>query len=77
MIHGGAESIGCLAIGDSAVEELFVLAARTGLDNVQLIIAPRDLRQSTPETGGDAEPGWVAELYEQVRSEMAKLSKSW
>ena len=45
MIHGGAESIGCIAIGDPAVEELFVLVARTGLDNVQLIIAPCDLRR--------------------------------
>jgi hypothetical protein len=74
MIHGGAESIGCIAIGDPAVEELFVLVARVGLDNVQLIIAPRDLRQGTPETGGDAGPGWIAELYEQVRGEMAKLT---
>ncbi len=40
MIHGGAASIGCLAIGDQAVEELFVLAALTGLDKIQLIISP-------------------------------------
>jgi hypothetical protein len=74
MIHGGAESIGCIAIGDPAVEELFVLVARTGLDNVEVIIAPRDLRLGTPEAGGEAGPRWVAELYEQVRSEMAKLT---
>ena len=74
MIHGGAESIGCIAIGDPAVEELFVLVARTGLDNVQLIIAPRDLRQKSPEASNDAGPVWVAELHEQVRSEMAKLT---
>ena len=30
MIHGGAASIGCLAMGDAAAEELFVLAALTG-----------------------------------------------
>jgi hypothetical protein len=77
MIHGGAESIGCIAIGDPAVEELFVLVARTGFDNVRLIIAPRDLRQKTPEPGGDVGPSWVAELYEQVRSEMVKLGSDW
>ena len=74
MIHGGAESIGCIAIGDPAVEELFVLVARTGLDNVQLIIAPRDLRQEMPKAGAGDTPRWVAELHEQVRSEMAKLA---
>jgi hypothetical protein len=73
MIHGGAESIGCIAIGDPAVEELFVLVARAGLDNVKLIIAPRDLRQAAPEADADAAPGWVGELYEQVRGEMVKL----
>ncbi len=74
MIHGGAESIGCIAIGDPAVEELFVLVARTGLDNIQLIIAPRDLRQEVPKAGAGDTPRWIAELHEQVRSEMAKLA---
>jgi L,D-transpeptidase catalytic domain len=77
MIHGGAESIGCIAIGDPGVEELFVLVARTGFDNAQLIIAPRDLRQKAPEPGGDVGPSWVAELYEQVRNEMVKLRNGW
>jgi L,D-transpeptidase catalytic domain len=73
MIHGGAESIGCLAIGDTAVEELFVMVARTGLGNVRLIIAPRDLRQksmhATPEEG----PLWTAELHDQLRRQIARL----
>lgn len=47
MIHGGAASIGCLAIGDEAVEELFVLAGLTGLDRIRLIIAPFDFCAST------------------------------
>jgi hypothetical protein len=51
MIHGGAVSAGCLAIGDPAVEELFLLVARVGLDNVELVIAPWDFRseKSAPE----------------------------
>jgi len=48
MIHGGAASIGCLAIGDEAVEELFVLAALTGLDHIELVIAPADLADGAP-----------------------------
>jgi hypothetical protein len=77
MIHGGAESIGCIAIGDPAVEELFALVARTGLDNVQLIIAPYDFRQEPSHAGADAGPIWVADLHKELRSEIAKLRKLW
>ncbi len=52
MIHGGAASIGCLAMGDPAAEDLFVLAARTGLDHVEVVIVPRDMRR--PVKDGEA-----------------------
>lgn len=48
MIHGGSASVGCLAMGDPAAEDLFVLAARTGLDRVGLLIFPWDFRESPP-----------------------------
>lgn len=44
MIHGGAASIGCLAMGDAAIEELFVLAADVGIENVTIVLSPVDLR---------------------------------
>ncbi len=50
MIHGGAASIGCLAMGDPAAEDLFVLVQRTGLDNVELLLLPNDLRNETPDS---------------------------
>ena len=37
-------SIGCLAIGDRAIEDLFVLVADVGLERVTVIIAPHDPR---------------------------------
>lgn len=40
MVHGGAASIGCIAIGDPAIEEVFALVARTGLEHTRIIIAP-------------------------------------
>jgi hypothetical protein len=73
MIHGGAESGGCLAIGDPAIEELFVLVARTGLDKVRLIIAPRDLRQRAIAALGVNGPPWTAELHDQLSREIASL----
>ncbi|HEU4679114.1 MAG TPA: L,D-transpeptidase family protein, partial [Terrimicrobiaceae bacterium] len=60
MIHGGAESVGCLAIGDPAIEELFVLVAGTGLDKVRLMIAPRDFRRETEDALAGHAPSWVA-----------------
>lgn len=76
MIHGGRESIGCLAIGDAAVEELFVLVARTGLDNVQLAVAPRDFRRGKSPAAPAGAPPWTVELHDELRSEMRKLPLS-
>lgn len=44
MIHGNEVSVGCLAMGDPAAEEIFILVARTGLDRTRLLISPWDFR---------------------------------
>ncbi len=49
MIHGGSASLGCLAMGDPASEDLFILAAHTGLEAIEVLIAPGDLRQPAGE----------------------------
>lgn len=45
FIHGNSVSIGCLAIGDEAIEELFCLAAQVPAKNRQIWIAPVDFRK--------------------------------
>ena len=45
MIHGGSATIGCIPIGDDAIEELFCLAAAVGRENTTVIIAPYDMRK--------------------------------
>ncbi len=70
MIHGKNLSAGCLAMGDEAVEELFVLAARTGLANVKLIIAPTDMRERGIPTVDPSHPAWVPKLYTEIASAM-------
>ena len=70
MIHGKASSIGCLAIGDPASEELFVLAAQTGLKNVKLVIAPTDFRRHGVPKETPGQPAWVPRLYTEVASAM-------
>ncbi|MDQ3441194.1 MAG: hypothetical protein M3478_12680 [Planctomycetota bacterium] len=72
MIHGKSASVGCLAMGDVAAEDLFVLAAETGVANVKLILAPADLRPGTADVPADM-PAWTSRLYEDVAREMAAL----
>lgn len=75
MIHGKAASIGCLAIGDPAIEELFVLVAETGVNNVKVILSPIDLRtRELPANEQTAIP-WITELYADIKSEIRNLSK--
>lgn len=63
MIHGGHSSIGCLAMGDDVSEELFVLAAETGIDRVTIILAPWDLRKRPAPEAGPDQPPWLGDLY--------------
>ena len=74
FIHGKAASIGCLAMGDEAIEELFVLAAQTGKENVKVLIAPRDPRVLPLDTDAEGLPEWTAELYDQISSEIQPLT---
>ena len=69
-IHGKNVSAGCLAMGDSAIEELFVLAAHTGQDNIKVIIAPSDPRQRPMDTTHPSLPDWTPELYQQISREI-------
>lgn len=71
MIHGKAVSAGCIAVGDEAAEELFVLAANVGIENVKVVIAPSDFRRNGLPPANPAQPEWVPGLYAQVASAMA------
>jgi len=70
MIHGKDCSIGCLAMGDEAAEDLFVLAAQTGIDNVTVILSPVDFRLRDLPNDMPATPVWTQDLYEAIRQEL-------
>jgi hypothetical protein len=62
-------------MGDEAIEELFVLTARVGKDNVKVLIAPRDFRRQPPDMFADASlPTWTPELYDTIAREMQVFS---
>lgn len=66
FLHGKSFSVGCLAIGDKAIDQLFLLVRRVGLNHVQMIIAPNDLRKDKPATAHFAQPRWLPELYKEI-----------
>ena len=70
MIHGNDCSIGCLAMGDEAAEDLFVLAALTGIDNVGILLSPLDFRRRDLPADMPPVPSWTPELYESIRREL-------
>jgi len=72
-IHGKAKSRGCIAIGDTAIEELFVLVAKTRPNNVKVVIAPHDLRKYGPITDMPSQPSWLPDLYKTIGQELTKF----
>ena len=72
MIHGKALSVGCLAIGDEAAEEVFWLAAEIGLNNIRLVIAPTDFRRHGVPAIDAAAPQWLPKLYTEVAAAMTE-----
>jgi hypothetical protein len=73
MIHGGSGSIGCLAVGDQAAEDLFVLAADAGLEEAVVVVSPVDLRRTTLPAGYQPPAPWVNQLYAWLRTELDAL----
>jgi murein L,D-transpeptidase YafK len=70
MIHGGAASIGCIPIGDPAIEELYHLVSEVGRTRVEVLIAPTDFRRGNefPEIEGI---DWEEELYRELAAALS------
>jgi len=75
FIHGKAVSIGCVAVGDRAIEELFVLTAAVGRANVEVLIAPNDLRDGRPAETHPSDPPWADERREAIRRRLAAFPR--
>ncbi len=70
MIHGGAASIGCVAIGDAAIEEVFWLVGTVGIENVEIVMVP----DWAPVKRIDAKTApWLAERYRELEKRLGEL----
>ncbi len=72
-IHGQRASVGCLAMGDVAIEELYTLVADCGMKNVRVIIAPVDFRHATAPDELSEKLPWLDALYGDIRAALATL----
>ena len=72
FIHGSNVSIGCLAMGNPAIEELFTLAAKTGYANVEVLIAPCDFRVNSMDCAPIPDDT-TRELYVQLHDALARF----
>ncbi len=72
MIHGGAASIGCVAIGDEAIEELFWIVATVGMEKTELIFVPSTSTQPANELS--AQPPWLKERYARLLAALTQLN---
>jgi murein L,D-transpeptidase YafK len=64
MIHGSDVSIGCLAMGDPNIEEIYILAVDTGIKNISVIISPTESDELQKLT--NAQKLWIQELYQRI-----------
>lgn len=72
MIHGKTASAGCLAMGDEAAEDLFVMAALAAPSNVEVILSPCDLRRKQPSLP-DGAPAWINQLYKRLETKLKEF----
>ena len=75
FIHGKAVSIGCLAMGDPAIEELFLLTELVGKEKISVIISPVDPRLKTL-INPHADKQWVDALYRDINDAFLSITES-
>jgi hypothetical protein len=65
FIHGKSASIGCLAMGDRVIEELFTLVHNAKRNKVTVVISPND-PEFGPLLSNDISRPWISELYKEI-----------
>ena len=66
MIHGKNVTVGCVPIGDAAIEELFYLVNRVGRTHVDVIIAPYDMREGRRPALETSSVPWYPDLCREI-----------
>lgn len=75
FIHGKSVTVGCIPIGDEAIEELFVLTQKARVNEIKVIISPRDFRVN-PKFPKIESIKWEDELYNLIYLELNMLNNN-
>jgi murein L,D-transpeptidase YafK len=73
MIHDSDKSAGCLAMGNEAIEDLFILGAEVGAPKIKLVITPVDFRKTTTLPADTKIYPWSDVLYAHIRQDLGTL----
>jgi len=73
MIHGGNASTGCLAMGDRTIEEIYTLAEKIGIENIELWLCPVDFRVRDLPATMPVIPEWMPAIYDELRDKLSTL----
>ena len=71
MIHGKAVTIGCVPVGDDAIEDIFYLASAVGIKNVSVIIAPYDMRKGRRPELERSPIKWYPNLCNEIHTALS------
>ena len=66
FIHGAHATVGCIPIGDEAIEEVFYIIAKNGIKNTTVILTPCDLRLPESEAPNMDHIDWEEKLYAKI-----------
>jgi len=69
FIHGKSKTTGCIPVGDEAMEEIFVLAAKADISKIKVIICPHDFRKNE-KYPVIPQINWSEELYDNLKKEL-------
>lgn len=72
FIHGDKASSGCLAMGNTAIEEIYHLVEQVGLGDTLVVITPVDPR-TTKLRPWPSSPVWTEHKYRRIRNTLASL----
>lgn len=74
FIHGKDVTIGCIPIGDEAIEELFYLVAKAGKNKVTVLLSPVDFRlKRIPSPRGMV--SWYPQLCDLIKKKLLEYKK--
>ena len=75
MIHGKAVTIGCVPVGDDAIEDIFYLAYAVGIKNVSVVIAPYDMRKGRKPELERSPLKWYPNLCREIEIALLGAAK--